>query len=43
MFVAVSLDTQETGVKQVRNVLSKINSLEKFQASINFAVENQAV
>ena len=40
MFVAVSLDTQETGVKRVRNVLNKINSLEKFQASINFAVEN---
>ena len=26
MFVAVSLDTLETGVRQVRNVLSDINS-----------------
>ena len=40
MFVAVSLDTLETGVRQVRNVLSKINRLAKFQASINFAVKN---
>ena len=28
MFAAVSLDTRETGVKQVRNVLSDINRLQ---------------